>query len=72
MESAPASECPAADRSDNVLDPVCDGVGMDGERNHQRLREGTPGRKPVGVGRLFIRALAAFASSSLTAYGQPA
>jgi len=53
MESAPASECPAADRSDHVLDPVCDGIGLDGERNHQRLCEGTPGRKPIGAGRFF-------------------
>jgi len=51
VESAPASEHLATHRSDDVRNPVRDGIGLDGERKHQRLREGAPGRKSVGTGR---------------------
>jgi len=67
MESAPASECPAADRSDDVRCPVCNGIGLDGERKHKRLRGGAPRREQVGAGRRFIRVVAVLAPRSLTA-----
>ena len=63
MEIPPASEHPAADRSDDVRGPFRNDIGLDGERKHQRVREGTPRCKPVGTGRLFFQNLA---SSSLT------
>jgi len=62
LEDPPASERPVPDRGDNVREPVRDGGRLDGERKHQRLREGTPGCKPVGAGRLLIQS---FTSSSL-------
>jgi hypothetical protein len=55
MENPPASERPAADRSDDVRDSVRNGIRLDGERKHQRLREGTPGCKPVGAGRFSFK-----------------
>ena len=66
LEKPPASECSATCRSDDVRDPVRNDIGLDGEWEHQRLREDTSGCKPVGAGRLFTQRLAIFASSSLT------
>jgi len=40
MENPPAFERPATDRSDNVRDSLRNGISLDGERKHQRLREG--------------------------------
>ena len=57
MENPSASECATVNRSDNVRDSVCNGIGPDGERKHQRLREGTPGCQPGGTGGLFILGL---------------
>ena len=54
MEHPPASEHPAPGRSDNVREPVRNGVRLDGERKHQRLREDTPGRKPLGTSTFFV------------------
>jgi len=64
MENPPTSECPATDRSDDVQDSVRDGIKLDGEWKHQRFREGTPRRKPVGAGKHFIQSLRIFTSSS--------
>jgi len=55
MENPSASECAAAARSDDVRDSLRNGIGLDGKREHQRLREGTPGCKPIGVGTIFNR-----------------
>jgi hypothetical protein len=55
VENAPASECPTADRSNNVRDSVRDGIGLDGQRKPQRLCEGTPGHKPIGAGGFPLR-----------------
>ena len=54
MESSPASKCPASDRSDDVQDPVRNGVRLDGKWEHQRLCEGTSGSKPVEAGRISV------------------
>jgi len=44
MENSPASERATADRSDDVRgDSLRDDIRLDGERKHQRLREGAPG-----------------------------
>jgi len=66
VESSPASECPAADRSDNVREPVRNDIGLDGEWEHQQFCEGTPRCEPVGAGRCPVRVLTVFASNSLT------
>jgi hypothetical protein len=65
VEDTPTSEHPAADRSDDVRDSVCDGIRLDGQRKHQQLCEGAPGCESVGTGRLLAQTLPAFASSSL-------
>ena len=65
VESPPASEYPAADRGYDVRGSVCDDIRLDGERKHQRLREGTPGCQPVGTGGFFTQILTVFGSNSL-------
>jgi hypothetical protein len=65
MENPSASECPAADWSDNGQGSVCNDIRVDGQWEHQRLREDAPGCKPVGAGRFFIRNLTTLASRSL-------
>ena len=55
LEDPPASERPTTDRSDDVRDSVHNGVRLDDERKHQRLREGTLRCKPVGAGRIFTQ-----------------
>ena len=35
VEDPPASERPAAYRGNDVREPVCDGIGMDDEWEHQ-------------------------------------
>jgi hypothetical protein len=62
MENPSASECPTADRSDDVRGSFRNDIRVDDEREHQRLCEGTPGCKPVGAGKLFVRSLTIFAS----------
>ena len=64
MESPPASECAAVNRSDDVRYSVRNGVGLDGEWKYQRLCEGTPGCKSDRAGKMFIESLAVFATSS--------
>jgi hypothetical protein len=59
MEDTPASERPAPDRSDNVRDSVRNDIGLDGQRNPQRLRKGAPGCKSVGTGRFLIQGFTA-------------
>ena len=41
VEGPPASECSAADRSDNVWDPICNDIRLDGKWEYQQLCEGT-------------------------------
>jgi hypothetical protein len=66
MENPSASECPTADRSDDVRGSFRNDIRVDDEWEHQRLREDAPGCKPVGAGKLFVRNLTIFASRSLT------
>jgi hypothetical protein len=47
VENPPSSERVAAARSDNVRDQVRDGVGLDAQRQHQRVCEEAFGCKPV-------------------------
>ena len=54
LENPPASERSAPDWSNNGREPVCNGVRLDGEWKHQRLREGTPGCKPAGASTFFV------------------
>jgi len=54
LEDPPASEHPAPGRSDNVREPVRNGVGLDGVWEHQRLREDTPACKPIGASTFFV------------------
>ena len=35
MEDPPASKCPATGRSDDVRDPVRNGIRLDGKRKHK-------------------------------------
>ena len=65
MEISSTFERPAADRGDDVRESLRDGIGLDGERKHQRLREGTPECKSNRAGRLFVESLAVFATSSV-------
>ena len=58
MENAPASECPATDRSGDVRDSVRNDIRLDGQWKHQRFREGTPRCKSVGAGMLLTQSLA--------------
>jgi len=64
VEGAPTSKHPATDWSDNVQGQVRNGIRLDGERKHQRLREGAPRCRQVGIGRLFVQ-VSAIASSLL-------
>jgi len=66
MEDPPAPERPTADRSYGVREPVCNGVGLDGQWKHKRVREGAPGCKPVGTGRLYVQSLSTFANGWTT------
>ena len=65
MENPSAPECSAADRSDYGWDSVCNGLRMDDERQHRRVFESKPGRKPVCAGRLFIQELVPLLHSRL-------
>lgn len=47
VEIPQTSEHPATNRSDNVEGLVCGSVGMDGKWKHQRIRQGTSGRRPA-------------------------
>lgn len=49
MEGSSSSKrAPAVGRNDD-WESVCDGIGVDGERQHQRVREGGYPRGPVGT-----------------------
>jgi hypothetical protein len=65
VENPSASKCPAADWSDNDRGSVCNDIRVDGEWEHQRLREDAPGCKPVGAGKFLIRNLTTLASRLL-------
>ena len=47
MEVSSPSKRVAAVGNYNGQQPVCDGVGVDGQWKHQRVRRGAQGRKPV-------------------------
>ena len=47
VENPPSSERVASARSDNVRDPVRNGVGLDAKWQHQRVCEESFGCKPV-------------------------
>lgn len=51
LESPPALECPAANRRDDVRVSICDGLELDAEWEHQRVREGKPRYEPVETAR---------------------
>jgi hypothetical protein len=59
MENPSASECTAADRSDDDRDPVRNDIGVDGGWKHQRFREGASRRRPTRTCGFSIRGLAA-------------
>jgi len=65
VESPPASERSATDRSDNVRVSVCNGVRLDDQWKHQRLHKGTPRGRPSGAGKPSIQSCTVLASSSL-------
>ena len=46
LEGSSPSECAATVGSDNGQQPIRDGVGMDGQWKHQRVRQEEQGRKP--------------------------
>ena len=50
MESTSASECTATDRSDDGWDSLRNGVGVDGEWDHQSIRGEKSGCGPVRTG----------------------
>ena len=47
VEDSPSSERGATPGSDNDWNSVCNGVRVDDEREHQSVREGTPGGESV-------------------------
>ena len=53
MEDPLSSERAAAVRRDNVWESVRDGIGVDGERQYQRVREGGSQRGSVRT-RMFL------------------
>ena len=58
MEDPPTSQRSGTDRSDNVRDSVRNDIRLDGEWKHRQFCEGTPGCKPIGIGRLFAQNIA--------------
>ena len=54
MEDPPASERAATNRRDDDRESVRDDIRMDGERKHQRVHEGKPGRGPARARKFFI------------------
>ena len=58
MENTPTSEHSATDWGDDVRNSFRDDIGLDGRWKYQRLREGTPGCKSVGFGRLLTSSFA--------------
>jgi len=55
MEISSASEHPATNRSNDDRGPVRDGIRLDGEWKHQRLRRETPRRGPARACRFSIQ-----------------
>ena len=49
MECPSSPECVAPARGDSDRGSVCDGVGMDGKREHQLVREGKSQRGSFGT-----------------------
>ena len=50
VENPPAPKRAAVDGGDNVRDPLCNGIKMDGEWKYQRICQGPPECKPVTPG----------------------
>ena len=47
MESPPTSKCVATARGDNGQEPVRNGIRMDGQWEHQRIRQGPQRRESI-------------------------
>jgi len=47
VETPPSPECAIAVGSDDGESPICDGIGMDDQRKHQRVHRGTSRCQPV-------------------------
>ena len=54
MGDPPSSERSPAVRRDNIRQSVRDGIGMDGEWEHQRVCEGVPRRESDGARKSFF------------------
>ena len=52
-DPSPFKRTPAS-RCDNVREPVRDGVGVDGEREHQRVCEGAHRYESAGARMFFV------------------
>ena len=55
MECPSSPECVAPARGDSDRGSVCDGVRMDGKREHQRVREGKSQRGSFGTCEFLVR-----------------
>ena len=55
MERPPSSKRTATVRRNGIREPVRDGIGVDGEREHQRICEGGSQRGSVGTCMLLVR-----------------
>ena len=55
MERPPSSKRTATVRRDGVREPVRDGIGVDGEGEHQRVCQGRSQRGSVGTCMLLVR-----------------
>lgn len=66
VENPPTSKCPIAGRSDHVGSSVRNGIRLDAEWEHQRIREDEPGCQTVEIGRFIVPNLISFISNSLT------
>ena len=61
VEIPSASECPTANGGDNVRESVRDGIGLDGEWKHPRIRQGTSRCRPARACRFSVQVLATLA-----------
>jgi len=55
MEGASSPKCVAAVRRDNNREQVRDGIGVDGEWEHQCVFEGKPRCESIGACAFFVR-----------------
>ena len=47
VEVPPTSECPTVNRGGDVKESVRDGIGLDVQREYQRIRQVSPGCEPA-------------------------